>query len=587
MKIKHLLFALPVLAMGFVSCSNEEETIQYGNGEVVKTEFTIALNGNKVGTRQSQAIVQGQNTPVFRGIQDISLIPFHITGTSVTATDSRLGSSNINLPVSSALPTITGANTIASLNGNTNSQLYKDVEIPLGTNAFLFYGEASHGSYGEKDRGSVVAAAGLAYGNPSGISFELQPIYPDGSAINTATYLVNYLSKIANTTGWSDLASDANNPLGHLYSQFISTKAGASANVLALVQDLYTTLIGNTTDMSTAIKSSIINETYDGTNKAVTSETDGVLTFASALQNWPSVKGLPDGAAYINWSDSKFNVVTTQDNANLNNPALNSYAYPASLYYHANSTLKVHTESLADKYTSSANWENLLTSYTGGSIVGLATRSIIIEKQIEYAVARLDVNVKAASSTLNDSYSKSISLTNASSESSFPITGVLVGNQRTVDFAFNPKDSDYQTYTIYDNAVPNEWALSSSSSVPNHTLVFTSHGEDDDGKVLVAVEFLNNSGEDFNGYGNNLIPNGCKFYLVGELNAKGSVTNDKFGNTIKRVFLQDYITTANFNIKSLKNAYNVVPDLRMPALELGLGVDLNWSEGLNLGVDIE
>ena len=186
MRIKHLFLALPVLTMGFVSCSNEEETIQYGNGEVVKTEFTIALNGNKVGTRQSQAIVQGQNTPVFRGIQDISLIPFHITGTSVTATDSRLGSSNINLPVSSALPTITGANTIASLNGNTNSQLYKDVEIPLGTNAFLFYGEASHGSYGEKDRGSVVAA-GLANGNPSGISFKLQPIYPDGSAINTAT----------------------------------------------------------------------------------------------------------------------------------------------------------------------------------------------------------------------------------------------------------------------------------------------------------------------------------------------------------------------------------------------------------------
>ena len=60
--------------------------------------------------------------------------------------------------------------------------------------------------------------------------------------------------------------------------------------------------------------------------------------------------------------------------------------------------------------------------------------------------------------------------------------------------------------------------------------------------------------------------------------------NDK---VIKRVFLQDYITTATFTVKSLKNAYNVVPDLRLPALELGLGVNLNWTPGLNLGVNIE
>ena len=93
----------------------------------------------------------------------------------------------------------------------------------------------------------------------------------------------------------------------------------------------------------------------------------------------------------------------------------------------------------------------------------------------------------------------------------------------------------------------------------------------------MALEFLNNSGKAFRGNEGDLIPNGCKFYLVGKLEV----------NNPQKVFEQDKITTASFNIKSLKGAYNVVPDLRLPALELGLSVDLKWSEGEKFNVDIE
>jgi hypothetical protein len=60
-------------------------------------------------------------------------------------------------------------------------------------------------------------------------------------------------------------------------------------------------------------------------------------------------------------------------------------------------------------------------------------------------------------------------------------------------------------------------------------------------------------------------------------------TNDK----IRRAFVQDYITTANFKVKSFKNAYNLLPDLRTPHLEIGMSVDLTWQSGINQDITIE
>ena len=54
-----------------------------------------------------------------------------------------------------------------------------------------------------------------------------------------------------------------------------------------------------------------------------------------------------------------------------------------------------------------------------------------------------------------------------------------------------------------------------------------------------------------------------------------------------RVFIQDYTTTANFTINSLKNAYVTIPDLRASKLQLGLSVDLTWQSGLTFNVPID
>ena len=100
-----------------------------------------------------------------------------------------------------------------------------------------------------------------------------------------------------------------------------------------------------------------------------------------------------------------------------------------------------------------------------------------------------------------------------------------------------------------------------------------------------------------------MIRNGGTFYITGKLDPDAGLSTtdrsagitwpekyalppyDADGNTIKerRVFIQDYMTTANFvlNEYSLQHALVSVPDLRSSQISLGLSVDLSWSTGLS------
>jgi hypothetical protein len=106
---------------------------------------------------------------------------------------------------------------------------------------------------------------------------------------------------------------------------------------------------------------------------------------------------------------------------------------------------------------------------------------------------------------------------------------------------------------------------------------------DPEPSINIAIELQNNSGKDFYGI-DGLVPNGGKFYLVANLD----MTNKTLEGVSKpHVFMQDYTTTANLTIKSLKNAYVTIPDLRSTRLQLGLSVDLAWQAGLTFDVTIE
>jgi len=156
---------------------------------------------------------------------------------------------------------------------------------------------------------------------------------------------------------------------------------------------------------------------------------------------------------------------------------------------------------------------------------------------------------------------------------------------------------------IYDKSVTFSTAnLSTTATADNYTIVFDNYTTSaDQSDVNFALEIVNGD-KDFYGK-HNLIPAGSTFYLVGKL-VKSSSTNNWSGTDpvkanrkstyritnedVKRIFVQDYVTTANITISTdaLKEAYSTIPDLVSTETVFGLSVDLKWESGLNFNVII-
>jgi hypothetical protein len=146
-----------------------------------------------------------------------------------------------------------------------------------------------------------------------------------------------------------------------------------------------------------------------------------------------------------------------------------------------------------------------------------------------------------------------------------------------VGFDFTPTAS-YPVYSeadmkyIYDSQLP-ELYLSSSSDAAQmtHTLVLQSY---DHKKIPVVLEFRNNSDNDFMGL-DGIVYRGTKFYLVGEIDPS-EFSEDSRTEIRDRVFTQDYTTTLNMKVTGLSKAYNVVPNLLSPRLEMGIELTPKW-----------
>ncbi len=633
-----LVGAFIATAALFTACTNKDDIDEMKSGErgVVKTEFTISLPAKSVGsTRMTTAIVQGQATPVFRGIGGIELYPFDakvanisaatsiptaITLTGVNSSGGAVAESGYSGTTDNVI-----ANSGALYNGN-NAHLYQDLEIAIGTKAFMFYGVALASSGGNRfTDGDLVKT--VASGNTLGdITFTPKPIYQNSLGDNYDD-IENYLSAIANTTGWY---SSDNVILQTLYNQFISMKAGSWASVKGAVQQLYTTL-RNKTFVATAdntLKNDIIAKIK--TTQAADSDNNGTLEFQT-LGDFPADISLPDGAIHMNWvwaddsdhSQGKvFRMMTNPatDNSGMDLSDLTKYVYPASLYYRVLSNIRTSIHSEANHYAPGTNdykdtWAGVVAEY-GDEVVGTNdevkynTRSIAIVDQVQYAVARLDVTVSASSDNLLDGVSSNIPLTHTPSGGStvnnFPVTGLLIGNQRSVDYKFNPvADASPTLYTIYDKTIEvtkdnlNNNVIKCLRNVAVntlgaddiiHTLVLetpvTSTTEDPNAVVKIAVEFRNDSGMLFVGQGGNIIYPGGKFYLVGTFDPKNTSNTTANPDDLSQVFKQDYTTTANLVVGSLRSAYNTLPDLRAPQLELGLSVNLTWNPGITQTINI-
>ncbi len=288
--------------------------------------------------------------------------------------------------------------------------------------------------------------------------------------------------------------------------------------------------------------------------------------------------------------------------------------------------------------TSVGGWDNnesWSADWKSGSdgVVSSSTRSVAMQYDINYGTALLKTTVKYGAVELEDNRHAVLSIfrpevaddgslepnqTISIAEAKLKLTGLLIGDQsKNVGWDFLPKaegsaPASYEYGFVSDSSIPSEAstipASTSSSSSPNYTLVFDNYDAskeyDQQNVVYVALEFKN-EGEDF--YGNyNLIPKGGTFYLIGKLDPKRAFKtgddkinkptwptyhklppykSDGSSKEAVRVFMQDYVTTANFVIgaNSLKSAYLTVPDLRSSSLTLGLSVNVQWETGLEFG----
>ena len=358
------------------------------------------------------------------------------------------------------------------------------------------------------------------------------------------------------------------------------------------------------------------------------------------LTNFPMTYSVPSGAAHYDWNATKkqFEYVTNYSTASVGGAGgftVDSYFYPAELLYFGNSPLRVsgteHKEPTypngVDNWKTDASWS---ADWTNNSHVVSTTRSVAMKNNINYGTALLKTTVgyktltlkdnnhaiqKAKDSSLSDTDEPDKEIT--ASSTSFQLVGLVIGGQyKKVGWDFTPQTSGNSQGYVYDKAIP-EGAEAipgtvNTASAPNYTLVFDnivpgSTNETDQNKVYVALELKNNTGHDFFGK-HSLIRAGDSFYLIGKLdpaNYTSAATpvalpwsnltqksndhplppynTDGTSKQVVRVFMQDFMTTANFwfGENSLKEALLTVPDLRHSSLTLGLSVDMNWSTGIS------
>lgn len=215
-----------------------------------------------------------------------------------------------------------------------------------------------------------------------------------------------------------------------------------------------------------------------------------------------------------------------------------------------------------------------------------------MKEPLQYGVACLQSKVICKTAALADNAQKfgfkTDNTINVSTNNDFKVTGILIGGQPlSVAWNFEPASSvntNEFKYTIYDQHVDYGNNVNTTGTSNNYTLVFDNKDAHNNSKVYVTIE-LENKAENFYG-AEGLIPTGSKFYLVGELDPKGTTATQPSGETIDRVFVKDHTTVANFKITNLKKAYNHIPDMRTSKINVGLAVDLSWQDGITFDVDL-
>ncbi len=562
-------------AAGFTACSSDDDAanVVLQKAPVVKTQFAINVPAAKKSSRMTADVTQmNQN---FRGIDNIYLMP--LAANEATGTDDL----DKVIKLSNLIGFDGGAQDPAQ-NALGNYKVYSDVEIPIGTQGFLFYGTAT-ASGTDAENGALTDNLSLDRTNSSEIHFT--PVKIDDTNYTAGINdMVDILNAVYNAF---PAPVDANNltaeeqTIAEDKDAFTKLVGGSSQAVLAALEDLYNAaeLLG---------VAAVTNKIAEYCTVS-TGEGNKTLSW-STKRNFPESMGLPQGVAQVTFDNGAFKdarkVIGTTNNAiNVEN-----IIYPAELRYWTNTDLWATTANNVTSWPSSTTqWEDQTNWDTWTKAVTATSRTIALANNIDYGVAMLKTTVKCAAAELAENTTGDVRTDIDVPADGFTVTGILIGGQPTeVDWNFTDQDgtSDKFINTVFDNVMNGTVAAGYNlAESANYTMVLDNlvTGDTQVDQVMVAIELVNTTGDDFHGYNRQVIPAGGKFYMVGKL----VLIDNKATTTATRIFQQDYTTVANFTIGSLQNAYVTIPDLRSTNLELGLSVDLKWEAGMQFDVTLQ
>jgi len=547
--------------VGFTACSSEEkidENVVYdSNGTAgVKSEFVISIPRSVVRTtRMSDDITQSKgDVKKFRGIDNISLIPF---------SDTPTGTSEKNADVIK-LSSIS-SNTLGKP-GTVNYKVYNDEFVPVGTKHFLFYGKAidvtaerAITSMDDKFTYGVINPSGLtSFTKPNDVSFSLEQIVTNddpqaGDAAGQAivallTELANISTKDNPTAADDKWSTTTNLSLATLYKNFTSLTTASSNSLAAILSKLYFSAdrvlaSDPARPLATAIRTKI--------SDACSSLTEGTpATLKSTYTGYPTNLGLPDGAARVSWNGSEFIDISAQYSESFHQ-RLTDYLYPAALWYYVSTPLKAAEVKKSNQYDSKETWKEVIDNIYNDAedAVSAGTQSIALKDPIQYGVGRIETKINMLEGKFYDANGKEVDVTNG-----FTLKGFLLGGQNTVGYDFSPTTAYDENLPIYDRAVPTGIiARSNSTTSANQTLALETKT---DQIVNAALELVNN-GADFMG-ADGIIPSGGTFYLAVKLDPTTADNYDRY--TLNKIIIKDHVTLLTVTIKNGKPHVAYVKD---------------------------
>ena len=552
MKWTRNMLLMPVLMVqAFSSCSLIDEP-ERDNGVDTslppqQVDLIICVGDKASKTRQMSANATTR-AATFQSMEELVVIPFHTDGQPVASTDA---------PLINVVEATEKSSRVTAHNNYYVGSCY----FMTGTDRMLVYGKSEPERTEDKTKNGELSALPATRMLPDSIRFSLTSIRNTTEAHGDAKALADYMTSIANTDGWS---TTDNPTLKSFYMDFTGTKSeggglmsGSAAHIKAFVAALKAQLTGD-----------------DGVSKAIKAAIDNNSSIAS--NTYPRSIGLPDGAAVIRWTGSKFDVRTTTtslDNIN----GINRYTYPAELVFFTDSPIHTsNTEVPRSTYENASpttTWSTFLNEhYTSPRAVSTNTKAVAVENPLQFGVANLQLTLTGMNVTLKDAKEETVS--NADMDN-LPLTGVIIGGQHTVGYNMKPQgeQTDVDGRFIYETNI-----TSGVEGKSINTLVLQSYDEE---KVPIILEFENKTGYSFTGKDGVVYPD-TRFYLIGMIDPKDKGT----GEYANRVFTQDHTTTMTMSVASLAKAYTCMPDLLAPRLEVGVQIVTHWVQSTTTNVEL-